>query len=214
MSIILVVITALFFIVIYERKRKLYFIIINKTHECINFINNFIVTISINNSLITTFNSLSSGFSHSLIEQINSINHLNDEEKIMYLENYFDNNLYTAFTKILKQYLIEGGNIIDSSHLLIFDTRIVEENLNNYLSLSKRKVFQFLLMWGICFFIMIIMHIFLGNYYTIIQKMTYFPYSVFAFFIIFLVCFYLLMSHYFNLDFINTEKKINEKNKA
>jgi hypothetical protein len=198
--------------VLFEKRNKKYVLIIHKTKECINFINNFVITISINNSLSSTFDSLSGSFSESLVEQINSINHLNDEEKVMYLDNYFESNLYSAFTKILKQFLYEGGNIIDSSHLLIFDSRIVEENLNNFLSISKRRLFQFYLMWGICFLIMFVMHIFLGDYYTKIQNMAYFPYSILALFLIFLVCQALIFNHYFDLSFINKEIK-NEKNK-
>jgi len=202
----------IYFFVIFEKKYRKYSIIIRKTTECINFINNFVITISINNSLTTTLNSLSSGFSDSLVEQINSINQLNDEEKIIYLDNYFENHLYSAFIKILKQYLYEGGNIIDSSHLLIFDSRMVEENLNNYISFSKKKVLQFYIGWILCFAILITMHIFLGEYFTKIQKMPYFPYACLVFFLFFLVCQAFLFNHYFDLSFINKEIK-NENNK-
>ena len=211
-SILVLLLYLAFFFLFYERKYRTYKLIINKTRECIAFINNFIITISINKSVNSTFDSLSNSFSDSLVEQINSINHLSDEEKVMYLDNYFQSPLYSAFLKILKQNLYEGGNIIDSAHLLIFDTRIVEENLNQFLSISYKKVFQFCLMWGFCFLILIIMRIFLGSYYVQIQNMTYFPYSLFAFFFVFLVCLWLILSHFLDLRFINEEIK-NEKNK-
>ena len=115
-----------------------------------------------------------------------------------------------AFTKLLKQYLYEGGNILDSSHLLIFDSHIVEENLNNYLSVSRKKIFEFCLMWGICFVILTVMKIFLGDYYKQMVKMSFFAISIFGFFIVFLFCFYLLLKHVFDLRFINEELK-NEK---
>lgn len=211
-SILVFIIYSMFFFIIFDPKYKYYQLIIKKTTECINFINNFIITLSINNSITATFDSLQNSFSNELIEQINAIGQLNDEDKIEYLENYFESPLYTAFVKLLKQYLYDGGNILDSSHLLIFDSRLIEENLNNFLSISKKKIFEFVLMWGICFFILIIIHIFLGNYYTIIQHMTYFPYSVFAFFIIFLICLGLILNHYVNLKFVNGDIK-NEKHK-
>jgi len=211
-SIVVLLIFIVYFLIIFERQYRKYTIIIRKTRECVNFINDFVITISINNSLTTTLNSLSGGFSDSLIEQINSINQLSDEEKVFYLDNYFENHLYSAFIKILKQFLYEGGNIIDSSHILIFDSRIIEENLNNYISVSKKRVFQFYLGWILCFTIMIAMHIFLGTYYIKIQKMNYFPYGCFIFFVFFLICQFFLYNHYFDLSFINREIK-NENNK-
>jgi len=212
MTIVIFAAYLLYFLVIFEKKFRFYSLIISKTKECISFINSFIITISINKSITTTFNSLSSSFSDSLVEQVNSINQLNDEEKVMYLDNYFENHLYTAFTKILKQFVYEGGNILDSSDQLIFDSRIVEENLENYLSISRAKVFQFYVMWSICFVIMIIMHLFLGEYYTKICAMEYFPYSVACLFLIFLICQALIFNCFFNLSFVNKEIK-NEKNK-
>ena len=201
-----------FFMSYYEIKYRKYKITIRKTRECIQFINNFIITMSVNNSINTTFDSLSSSFSNELIEQINSINHLTDEEKIMYLENYFVSPLYSAFTKLLRQFIEEGGNIIDNTHLLIFDTRVVEEDLNNFISISYRKVFQFCIMWSICFLILIVTKTALGNYYSQIQGMSYFPFSIFLFFLVFLGSLWLILKHFLDLRFINKEI-MNEKHK-
>ena len=201
-----------FFMSYYEIKYRKYKITIRKTRECIQFINNFIITMSVNNSINTTFDSLSGSFSNELIEQINSINHLTDEEKIMYLENYFVSPLYSAFTKLLKQFIEEGGNIIDNTHLLIFDTRVVEEDLNNFISISYRKVFQFCIMWSICFLILIVTKTALGNYYSQIQGMSYFPFSIFLFFLVFLASLWLILKHFLDLRFINKEI-MNEKHK-
>lgn len=209
-SIAISLIYLVFFISYYEINYRKYKITIRKTRECIQFINNFIITMSVNNSINTTFDSMSSSFSNELIEQINSINHLTDEEKIMYLENYFVSPLYNVFTKLLKQYIEEGGNIIDNTHLLIFDTRVVEEDLNNFLSISYRKVFQFCLMWSICFFILLVTKTALGNYYEQIQGMTYFPFSIFLFFLVFLGSLWLILKHFLDLQFINKELR-NEK---
>ncbi len=209
-SIATLLVYLIFFVAYYEITYRKYKIIIRKTRECIQFINNFIITMSVNNSINTTFDSMSSSFSNELIEQINSINHLTDEEKIMYLENYFVSPLYNVFTKLLKQYIEEGGNIIDNTHLLIFDTRVVEEDLNNFISISYRKVFQFCIMWSICFLILLVTKTALGNYYVQIQGMSYFPISIFLFFIIFLGSLWLILRHFLDLRFINKEIS-NEK---
>jgi len=166
----------------------------------------------VNNSIVTTFNVLSTSFSKELKEQVNSINHLNDEEKIIYLKNYFNSSLYSVFVDLLKQFIEDGGNIINNTHLLIFDTRLIEENLNDFLVISNKKLFQFGLMWGLCFIILLITKVALGNYYLKIQLMNYYPYSLFLFFILFLVFLYFILRHYLDLNFINEELK-DEKNK-
>ena len=84
---------SMFFILYVVKKTKLYLLIIDNTKECVNFINNFIITISINNSVSTTFDSLSGGFSVELVEQINAINQLNetiilDRHYMWHLLNY------------------------------------------------------------------------------------------------------------------------------
>lgn len=202
-SVAIFLIYLIYFLFLMERQYKTYSLVIRKTKECINFINNFIISISINSSVSTTFDSLSGSFSNQLIEQINAITHLNDEEKIDYLENYFQSPLYNAFLKLLKQFLYEGGNILDSSHILIFDSRIIDENLNNFLTRSKGKLFQFVTMWGLCFGILIMLKFFLGNYFNKIQNMEFFPYSIFIFFLVFLGFLYFMMKHFLNLNFIN-----------
>lgn len=187
----------------FERKYKTYLLISRKTNECISFINNFVITLSINNSITTTLENIQSSFSKELIEQLNVIAHISDEEKITYLENYFESPLYSIFSKLIEQFIYEGGNILDTSHLLLFDARIVEENLNNFNSISKRKLFEFLLMWIICFGILIAIKIFMGEYFIKIQKMNYFPFALFGFFLAFMVSFMLFISHSLNLRFIN-----------
>ncbi len=212
LSLLVFLIYCAFFFVFYEIKYRNYRVTIRKTRECIQFINNFIITLSVNNSIVTTFNVLSTSFSKELKEQVNSINHLNDEEKIIYLKNYFNSSLYSVFVDLLKQFIEDGGNIINNTHLLIFDTRLIEENLNDFLVISNKKLFQFGLMWGLCFIILLITKVALGNYYLKIQLMNYYPYSLFLFFILFLVFLYFILRHYLDLNFINEELK-DEKNK-
>ena len=210
-NIILSLIVTLFFIFVFfflvERKYKKYKLIKRKTKECINFINNFVITLSVNGSISTTLASISSGFSDELKDQISVITHLTDEDKIFYLDNYFENSMYKVFINLLKQYLYEGGDILDSTRILIFDSQMLNNDIDNFSSVSKNKIFQFSYMWLICFGILIATKFFMGEYYEKIQDMNYFPYAILVFFMVFGLCLYLILNHSFNLDFVKKDVK-------
>lgn len=197
----------LVYCIYFEYKFNKYSKLKNRTKECINFINNFIITLSVNNSIEVSFNSLKEGFSKDLKDQIESINNLNNEEIIHYLDNYFTIPLYTLFLKLFDQYIYNGGNLLDNSNTLIFDSRLIENNLDNHISISKSKLFEFLIMWGLCFLIIALMQIFLGDYFVQIRMMDYFPIALTIFFLSFLISFSLIINHLFNIDFIKGDLK-------
>ena len=126
-----------------EREYKKFKKIDKVTHECISFINNFIISLSIHNTLSATFEMIKESISGDLRKEIDSIDHLDVEEKLDYLKNYFDSSLYDFFLKIINQYVFNGGDIIGISQLLIFDSRKIETSLDNFLMVSKRKFIEF-----------------------------------------------------------------------
>lgn len=147
-----------------------------------------------------------------LRKEIDSIDHLDVEEKLDYLKNYFDSSLYDFFLKIINQYVFNGGDIIGISQLLIFDSRKIETSLDNFLMVSKRKFIEFSILWGITIGILIILQFSLSMFYESILSMNFYAPLIFIFFIIFLIFLYLFLKHNFNLSFINEwREKQNEK---
>lgn len=195
-----------------EKEYKKFKKIDKVTHECISFINNFIISVSIHNTLSATFEMIKESISGDLRKEIDSIDHLDVEEKLEYLKNYFDSSLYDFFLKIINQYVFNGGDIIGISQLLIFDSRKIETSLDNFLMVSKRKFIEFSILWGITIGILIILQFSLSMFYEIILSMNFYAPLIFIFFIIFLIFLYLFLKHNFNLSFINEwREKQNEK---
>lgn len=206
-GIVLFLINLIFFLLLVEKEFKKFSLIDRKTHECISFINNFIITLSINNSITTTFESVRDSFKGELKQEIDSIDHLMVDERLKVLKTYFNLSLYEFFLKIINQYEYNGGNILQISQLLIFDSRKLQTSLDNFKSVSKRKMIEFMTMWGITLIILVVIQVALNMFYNSILKMSFYTPSIFAFFIMFLLFIYLFIKHQTNLTFINEKKE-------
>lgn len=208
----LLMICLVFFFVLIEKEYQKYKKINRTTHECVNFINNFIISLSIHNTISATFEMIKESFSGELKKEVDSIEHLNIVEKLEYLSDYFNSSLYDFFLKIIHQYEYNGGDIIGISQILIFDSRNVETSLDNFISVSKRKFIEFIILWGITMAILLILQFALSMFYDTILNMSFYAPSIFIFFIMFLIFLYFVLKHNFNLSFINEwREKDNEK---
>lgn len=192
----------LFFILI-ERQYKKYESNSIKVKECTKFINNFIITLSINKSINTTYEQVKETFNEELLMIDNNSSNEGVEERIKNLKGYFNLKVYDVFLKLLDQYLFQGGDIIKISQLLLFDTRKMNSLLDDYKVTSKRKLIEFASMWGLTMIILVVIQLSMSIFYETILKMSFYPLAIFCFFIIFIVFLYLFLNHMFNLNFIN-----------
>lgn len=193
----------------------------NKVRECVMFINNFIITLSINRSISSTYNIIQESFSKSLKNQVKMLTHLSEEEQVFYLEKYFNLNIYQIFLNLLKQYIYNGGDILKIAQILLFDVRTIEENLDTHISILVKKIAEFLSLWGMSFLIVIIIKLSLNSFLGEVLTSNIFIYGLSAFFALFFINIVIFILHGFNMDFIKVAKKEeikkrgskNEKNK-
>ena len=191
----------LFFILI-EREYRKFESNSKKVKECTKFINNFIITLSINKSINTTYEQIKETFNEELL-MIDNESSEGVEEKIKNLKSYFNLKVYDVFLKLLDQYLFQGGDIIKISQLLLFDTRKMNSLLDDYNVTTKRKLIEFASMWGLTMIILVVIQLSMSMFYETILKMSFYPIAIFCFFIVFITFLYLFLSHMFNLNFIN-----------
>ncbi|HKL72748.1 MAG TPA: hypothetical protein VJY64_01005 [Candidatus Onthovivens sp.] len=213
MTLVLFLIFNLFFFLFVERKYRKYAKIDKRTHECISFINNFIITLSVNNSLNNTFNHIEDSFSKELKAQVETIEHLQIEEKIKYLKDYFNLNLFEVFLKLIDQYNYNGGNILQIAQLLIFDSRKIENSLESFKKSAKMHFIEFFILWTLTIVILIIVQISLSIFYQSILKMDFYKYGVFFFFLVFIGFLFLYLNRLFDLRFVNEGDFKDEKSK-
>ena len=185
-----------------------------RTKECVWFINNFLITLSINQSIRLTFETMKESFSKTLKQQVKLNEHLDVESQIRQLKYYFNSDLYNVFLNLLDQYIYNGGEILKISQILMFDTRKVGESLDNHISLLVRKVVEFMSLWVMTFLILIIMKIALNDFYDQIANNLQFKVGILIFFIVFYINIAAFIFHGFNLNFIKSGEYKTKKKKG
>lgn len=211
---LIVLFTGLLLLIIFTKKILTIFSIKqDKTRECITFINNFIITLSMNESILSTFEIVKESLSKRLTNQVKLVSHMSSEEQIVYLKKYFNLSIYDVFLNLLDQYIYNGGDILKISQILLFDARQIEEMLDNHISISIKKIFEFITLWGMTFIILIVIKISLSDYFSKIIESTMFTYGIVIFFLLFFTNLIIFINHAFNLDFIKVskEEKINRE---
>ena len=201
------------FVGLYETLRKKYDKRLNRTLEAIKFINNFTITLSVNNSISTTYNAVIESSSKELKLQADTIKQFDIEERIGYLNKYFDCPIYGVFINLIKQYTYNGGNILDISQLLIHDSRELEERINDYEFNAKRKTRDFLISWGFSVLILIIMRSSLKQTITNFDNsLPSYPLLVFGYF--FIVVFVAALYFYKRFDYTFIFKGVSKNEKS
>lgn len=206
---VLLIISIIFFFLLIEKEYVKYKRIDKTTHECIAFINQFIITLSINHSIQTTFESIKDSLKDELKIRVENMEDKSVEDALSALREYFNLNVYDFFVKIIKQYIDNGGDILKLTQLLIFDSRKLQTSLDDFKIISKRKAIEFMSLWGLTFLILIIIQLSLSMFYDSILKMEFYSPSIFGFFLVFLLFLYLFMKHIFNLSFINDWREVS-----
>ncbi len=201
-------------LILIEKKIFNYYKKAKKTHECIQFMNNFIITLSINKSILSTYEICSKSFSKELKQQDKLLSNLDVETRIHYLSKYFNNSTYEVFIKLLDQYIYNGGEILKISQILLFDARQLEEDIDNQYLLIIKKIFEFGSLWLITFIILVIIKFSLNDYFLKISNLDYFKYGLLGFFVFFYINTIFFVYNAFNLNFVKEAVKENNKKKV
>lgn len=210
-SVLLGFIFLIFFTFFFENRRSNFEKTIIKSHEAINFINNFIISLSVTNSLNTAFTNATNNAAEPLKDRIESIEHLTIEDRIEYLYNYFNLEIYGVFINIVKQYVFNGGDIIKISQLLLRDSRQLEERIRDYKVSISAKMTDFLISWVLTFVVLLSMNLALKNISTDLTKFAFYPALIFVFFIIFIFNLMLVSQKQYDDSFIAKGEIRNEK---
>lgn len=203
LTIIVALLYILFFFGLYNYKSNEFNKRIERNYEAISFINNFIISLSVTNSINATYEAMKENASEPLKQQMSSIDHLNVETKIEYLNNYFKLPLYIVFINIINQYVESGANILDISKLLIHDTRNLENRIHEFELTSKRKERDFLVSWGFTFVILAVLQIALSSFVKEVKDtLSYFPFLILGYYLMFIAIYYVYTTRIFDLGFI------------
>ncbi len=157
---------------------------IERFKECNKFINDFIVSLSVKKSILSSFENVMINASDSLEEEISTIKDLNEIEKLIYLEKYFPFNSYKLFVDIILLWNEQGGDVLKLSNNLLISLKDEQEYLTFVEGCSKRKTIEFSSLWLICLVVLFVLRFALTDFYLSLSKQIIYQLGVFVVFIL------------------------------
>lgn len=138
-----------------------------RTHECHNFINTFLLSLSIRGSLIDAYENGILNARREFQDEISSLETLAVRDRIDYLAKYFANDIYGMFLNVLSLYENQGGNVLTMGEFVIKETNRVEQLMITSKSLVIRKLFELIMLWMITLAIILFMRFGLSQFYSL-----------------------------------------------
>ncbi len=157
------------------KRIKTYFIKRDRIHECYQFINSFIISLSIKDSYEDALMNATMNPSKDLEAELKALNDLPINEKLIYLRKYFNLSIYKMFLNILEVYANQGGKILTMADDLLKETIRIEESLTLASGFNLRKIIEFVSLWLMTFLILIFLRIGLKEFYgAMLSSLPYF----------------------------------------
>ncbi len=158
-----------------------------RIHNCYKFINSFLITMSVRDSLEEAYRSGVQGSTGELKHIVNDIENLDNNERLNYLRKHFNLSVYKMFLNIVELYLDQGGNILKMADSLIAETTRIEDSINKSNHSIKRNIFEFIILWGMSLGILLFMRFGISSFYMTMLKSYLFLGLVVLYFLIILV---------------------------
>ena len=181
------VLSVTFYFVLLYKKLNAHNSNTRKIHECYLFINNFLITLSIKGSLNAAFDATRTSISDDYNEYIASIEEMNPQEKLLYLNRYFPYHIFQIFIDIVFLWQEEGGDILSMSSHLLEEGRKSEEYLRNCHDLHLTRTIEFVVLWVFALAIIVVMRVSLNQFFKHIVGSVIFQVGLIVFFLFFLV---------------------------
>lgn len=190
----------LYFLIFGSKILNKYKVKINRFHECYYFVNNFVVSLSIKESLSAAFESVIGYGGDSFKEVLSTINDLPEMDKLKYLQKYFKFHVYKLFIDLLDVFIEEGGDVIKMSQYLINDMRMIEEYIIQTETMTKRKAFEFITLWAFSLIILVSLRFALSQFYSYIIDNIFYLGGIIIFFIFILLSCHILLTKINNIE--------------
>lgn len=194
------IVSLIFLLTIINKKLINYKKEVNRIHECYLFINNFLITLSIKESLNSAFETVETSVSEEFYDFLKSIDELNPQEKLIYLNKYFPFHVYQIFVDIVNVWVDEGGNILEMSNHIIDEIRQIEEYVSFSQSISRRKIIEASSLWLFSLLVVVVLKISLNSSFSLILKQPVFIISTIFTCILFLATTYLAVNKMTKLE--------------
>ena len=151
---------------------------VTKFQDCYQFINNFLIALSIKGHVSGALASTLESQNEETIDLVKSIDSNDPMEKVIYLKDYFKFDIYSLFVDLISLYNDEGGDIIQMSRYLLNQIREEEEFIVNVERMSKKAIVEFTILWSFALSILAILKFSLDDFFKHIVANVFYQISV------------------------------------
>lgn len=145
-----------------------------KRHEGYRFVNSFIISYSSNHSLEKAYTAATEYSGPELQEVLKAIETKEVKERITYLQNYFESDLYGMFLSLYNLYEQQGGDLLSIAKGLLDEITRVEEAGDASSKESFRSLKDFAVLWVFSLAIFLFLRYGLTNFYgTLTSSITF-----------------------------------------
>ena len=173
-AIVVLLLSILYFLFVAKPMLRKYETKIKRFDECYHFINTFIVSLSIKGSITASYESSIQVMSDSFVSSIENIETFSEQDKLDHINKYFRFHVFSLFVDLINIYQEQGGNILEMSHYLLEETRLIEEYISTSKSITKKKMVEFAILWILTIGIMVFMRFALSSFFQNISKQLFF----------------------------------------
>ena len=151
---------------------------VNRFQDCYQFINNFLIALSIKGHISGALVSALESQNEETNDLVKSVDSNDPMEKVIYLKDYFKFDIYSLFVDLIKVFNDEGGDIIQMSRYLLNQIREDEEYIVNAERMNKKALVEFVILWSFALCILVILKYSLSDFFTHIVKNIFYQVSV------------------------------------
>lgn len=198
-SIIILVIFVADYFILMRKKFIHYFGLIERVHTSYHFINSFIISLSVKDSLEDAYQNGIRINNARLNAETKELNEMAVLDRVRYLYGFFNLSIYKVFLNVLDLYQDQGGNILNMADNLLRECTRTEKTLSDTLSIGYKHLTEFIILWLMSFAILLFMRFSIEEFYMMMLKSPFVAPLIFVFFIICIGSINLFVNSFTNL---------------
>ena len=184
-----------------------YFSLIERVHTSYHFINSFVISLSVKDSLEDAYQSGIRINNSRLNDETNALTEMPVIERVKYLADYFNLSIYKMFLNVLDLYQDQGGNILNMADNLLRECTRTEKTLSDTRSIGCKHLTEFIILWLMSFAILLFMRFSIQDFYLMMLKNQFIGPMIFMFFLICVVSINLFVNAFTNLTIKEAPKQ-------
>ena len=189
----------LYYFVIARKIIKKYLSKVNTIHCCYHFINSFIITLSVKESLDDAYESGIRLENKEFNEETSNLESMPIYDRVVYLRKYFNLAVYKMFVNVLDLYQDQGGNRLNISDALMRETTRTEKALADSVSTGEKHLFEFIILWSLTFLILIFLRFGISEFYMTMLTSPLFMALLIFFFVLILASIHIFLIRFSNI---------------